>query len=457
MSTNVHNPADRRTYPDRWPRYRGKQLFEVIDDRSETGEEELLSVSHITGITPRSQKNVTMFKAESTVGYKRVQVGDIAANTMWTWQGAIGVSRYAGVVSPAYNVYRQRGDYYNPRFLDLLLRDPDLVDVYHSLSTGIRKSRLRLYPDDFLSIEFPVPPRDEQNQIVSYLDWKTFQINSLTALKKQQIGDLDEIMISAIRSYLMNGFNPSCNKQNTGFASLPTIPRHWSFLQLRRAYDTILGKMLSPNKRSDNDSLEQYFAARDVHFTGVDTSNLQLMWLSEKEKRRFKVHDGDLLVVEGGAVGNSAIVHVDESDSYFIQNSIHIVRPKAGIASNGFLRYWLMYLTKVGYISSICNVATIAHYTENKLKATPIPLPPFDEQVMIVKALDALWSRISQAAATYSRSISQLKDLRSVILHEAITGMVDVRHISVPIIPASGYDLSNDETIDADSLDETED
>ena len=89
MSTNLFNPSDKRQYPSRWPMYRGKQLFSVIDNRSTEGTEELLSVSHITGITPRSQKNITMFQAESLIGYKICKVGDIAANTMWTWQGAI--------------------------------------------------------------------------------------------------------------------------------------------------------------------------------------------------------------------------------------------------------------------------------------------------------------------------------------------------------------------------------
>ena len=152
MSTNLFNPADKRSYPARWPLVRGKQLFQEIDERSKDGKEELLSVSHITGITPRSQKNVTMFQAKSLVGYKLCKIGDIAANTMWTWQGAIGVSKYAGVVSPAYNVYRQKSGVFNPRYLDMLLRERQLVDVYHSLSTGIRPSRLRLYPDVFLTI-----------------------------------------------------------------------------------------------------------------------------------------------------------------------------------------------------------------------------------------------------------------------------------------------------------------
>lgn len=196
MSTNLLNPADRRTYPARWPRMRGKRLFQEVDERSQTGDEELLSVSHITGITPRSQKNVTMFEAESLVGYKKCKVGDIAANTMWTWQGAIGVSRYDGVVSPAYNVYRQKAGFYHPGYLDLLLRESKLVDVYHSLSTGVRASRLRLYPDVFLTIDFPVPPRDEQEQIVRFLDWKIGAIDYLLSIKEETLALVRELIVS---------------------------------------------------------------------------------------------------------------------------------------------------------------------------------------------------------------------------------------------------------------------
>ena len=56
--------------PEGWSSYRGKHLFYETNERSETGSEELLTVSHKTGITPRSQKNVNMFMSESLVGYK---------------------------------------------------------------------------------------------------------------------------------------------------------------------------------------------------------------------------------------------------------------------------------------------------------------------------------------------------------------------------------------------------
>ena len=206
MSTNIFNPVDKRKYPSRWLLYRGKHLFRVIDERSNKGTEDLLSVSHITGITPRSQKNVTMFKSESLIGYKLCQIGDIAANTMWTWQGAIGVSKYYGVVSPAYNVYRQKKEYFNPEYLDMLLREHQLVDVYHSLSTGIRPSRLRLYPDVFLTIDFPVPPRAEQDQIVRFLDWKVSEINKKISLKRQSLDLLKELVNSAFATLISSAF-----------------------------------------------------------------------------------------------------------------------------------------------------------------------------------------------------------------------------------------------------------
>lgn len=79
-----------------------------IDERSVSGNEELLSVSHKTGVTPRRLKNITMFKAESYAGYKLCRPGDLVVNTMWAWMAALGVSQHGGIVSNAYGVYRPR-------------------------------------------------------------------------------------------------------------------------------------------------------------------------------------------------------------------------------------------------------------------------------------------------------------------------------------------------------------
>ena len=188
--------------PAHWEIKRGKVLFEESDARSADGSEELLTVSQYTGITPRSQKNVNMFEALTLEGYKLCDVGDIAANTMWLWAGAIGVSAYSGVISPSYNVYRQKAENFVPSYLDCLLRAPMLVQEYASRSTGIRASRLRLYPKDFLDIMFPVPPADEQQDIMSVLSEKFAAVDKLIAIKKSKIEKLEQYKKSLIYEYV---------------------------------------------------------------------------------------------------------------------------------------------------------------------------------------------------------------------------------------------------------------
>ena len=184
--------------PANWTVKRGKQLFSETNERSETGSEELLTVSHITGVTPRSQKTVNMFMSESLVGYKICHNGDLAANTMWMWQGAIGVSKFHGVISPSYNTYRQKANDYYFEYLDYLLRIRPLIDAYTIHSTGITLSRLRLYPDSFLSLYFIVPPITEQKEIADFLDAKCAEIDGLIAKKEQLVKELESYKKSLI-------------------------------------------------------------------------------------------------------------------------------------------------------------------------------------------------------------------------------------------------------------------
>jgi type I restriction enzyme S subunit len=170
--------------PAGWEIHRAKYSFQETDDRSELGGEELLSVSHKTGVTPRSQKNVTMFMAETYEGHKVCRPGDIVVNTMWAWMAAIGVSRHTGIVSPAYGIYRPRtADRFEPKFLDYLLRTELYRAEYVRSSRGITTSRLRLYPPDFLNIPFAQPPIEEQRVIVGFLDWHGAQTAKLIRAK----------------------------------------------------------------------------------------------------------------------------------------------------------------------------------------------------------------------------------------------------------------------------------
>ena len=165
--------------PRGWDVLRAKYLFREVDERSSSGSEELLSVSHLTGVTPRSQKNITMFKAESYVGHKLCRPGDLVINTMWAWMGALGTSREVGIVSPAYGVYRRHNEgVLKPLYIDSLLRTRLYIDEFTRRSTGIRSSRLRLYPEEFFKVEILVPPPTEQDAILKFIAERTESLDN---------------------------------------------------------------------------------------------------------------------------------------------------------------------------------------------------------------------------------------------------------------------------------------
>ena len=177
---------------------RGKFLFREGNARSKTGGEELLSVSHVTGVTRRSEKNVYMFLAESNEDYKLVTTGDVVVNTMWAWMGAIGVSPIDGLISPSYGVYGPTGNHYLPQYLELLLRSRPFVAEVNRRSKGVWSSRLRLYPDAFLDISFPVPSREDQARTLSALAYATKRESTLGELGARSIDRLREFRSALI-------------------------------------------------------------------------------------------------------------------------------------------------------------------------------------------------------------------------------------------------------------------
>lgn len=177
--------------PAHWEIKRSRWLLTERDQRSETGEEEMLTVSHLTGVTPRSEKDVNMFEAESTAGYKLCFAGDLAINTLWAWMGAMGTARVDGIVSPAYNVYTP-GPTLLPDYVDALVRIPVFAQEVTRYSKGVWSSRLRLYPEGLFETWWPVPPLAEQREIVGHIAAETTKIDRLRAATEHSITLLRE-------------------------------------------------------------------------------------------------------------------------------------------------------------------------------------------------------------------------------------------------------------------------
>src|SRR5258708_35915927 len=139
--------------PQSWRTLRAKSVFQFVDVRSETGSEELLTVSSNDGVLPRSQKTVTMFKAESYVGHRLCWPGDLVVNSLWAWMQGLGFSKYHGLVSSAYSVYRPRPPYAAEwRFFDYLLRSAVYKWELLTRSKGVWLSRLQLLDTAFMDM-----------------------------------------------------------------------------------------------------------------------------------------------------------------------------------------------------------------------------------------------------------------------------------------------------------------
>lgn len=185
--------------PAHWASCRNKVVFREVDERNSEDSGELMTVSHLTGVTPRAEKDVNMFLAETLEGYKTCRRGDLVINTMWAWMGALGCSPCDGVVSPSYNVYRPRqeqlvsADYY-----DYLCRIPAHRVAMKAQSTGVWESRLRLYPKAFLDMRVALPPFDEQIAIAAWIREHTSKWELLIRTAQHAIDILEERRLALI-------------------------------------------------------------------------------------------------------------------------------------------------------------------------------------------------------------------------------------------------------------------
>jgi type I restriction enzyme S subunit len=183
--------------PAHWEIERARWLFRERDVRSTTGDEEMLTVSHLTGVTPRSEKDVNMFEAESNEGYKLCEPGDLVVNTLWAWMGAMGIAPVKGIVSPAYNVY-EPGPRLAPSYIDALVRLPVFAQEVTRYSKGVWSSRLRLYPEGFFEVVLPVPPQEEQRAIVEHIARETAKLDAVRAATERTIELLKERRVALI-------------------------------------------------------------------------------------------------------------------------------------------------------------------------------------------------------------------------------------------------------------------
>jgi type I restriction enzyme S subunit len=269
------------------------------------------------------------------------------------------------------------------------------------------------------------PSEEAQNKVVAYLDEKTAAIDARVAVLEKKIAAYKRLKASVINRAVTRGLNPKANLKDSGVDWIGKIPVGWDAVRVESHYDVQLGKMLSAKPSDASEIVLEYICAANVHYDGVSLNGLKQMWYLPREIETFRVKSGDLLVVEGGAGAGGCSVAENVDRIVCMQNSILRIRPTS-TGSNRFLNYWFNDLGQRGYIGCACNVATIPHFTKEKMRQTPMPYPPSAEQIAIADYLDAECAKIDKMAELVTREIELYRKLKRSLVNEVMTGKREV-------------------------------
>lgn len=443
--------------PTHWVTKRAKSYLIAIDQRSEEGKEELLTVSSARGVIPRRSANVTMFKAESYAGHKLCWPGDLVINSLWAWGGGLGVSQYHGIISTAYSVYRSRNAaLINPRFLNELVRSSSFHWELQVRSKGVWISRLQLTDTAFLDAPIPLPPPDEQAAIVRFLDWANARLERAIRAKRKVIALLGEQKQAIIDRAVTRGLDAAVPLRSSGIPWLAEIPAHWDVRRLKFVASRIVDCLHATPRYSDSGV---YPAVRTadvspgvVHVDRAKKIELTdyLRWIERLEPR-----EGDILYSrEGERFGIAACVPPDVR--LCISQRMMVFRIGARDQSTYVMRALNSRSTYGQALQDVMG-ATAPHVNISTIKNYFLALPVRREQEAIVEHIDSHVVPIDAAISRLEREIDLLREYRTRLVADVVTGKLDVRDAAARLPDEAPFDSIKDDidlTDDADIADD---
>lgn len=294
--------------PSHWELLKSKYLWKETFENSTSGKEDLLSVSQYTGVT----KSKADSRSESLIGYKIVHKDDLVINIMLAWLGGLGVSNDEGVVSPAYCTYKLIRDY-NPKFLHYLYKTPMYLAEFARHSTGVVPSRWRMYTDDFGQVVSLLPPVEEQDAIVLYLDAATSKIDKAIAMQQKMIDLLNERKQIIIQNAVTKGLDENVEMKDSGDRWIGLFPSSWTTRRLNFSswIRARLGwKGLKASEYVDNGY--PFLSAFNIVNDKIKWENLNFInKYRYDESPEIKLSVGDILLVKDGA-GIGKCARIDE-------------------------------------------------------------------------------------------------------------------------------------------------
>lgn len=404
--------------PSHWELRKSKYLWKENVLLSADGDKELLSVSQYEGVTPAKGDS----RSESLKGYKVVLENDLVINIMLAWLGGLGVSKYNGLVSPAYCTYKMT-DKFNPHFLHYLYKTPLYLAEFARHSSGIVPSRWRMYTDDFGQIFTLLPPPNEQDAIVSCLDDITSKIDKAIVQQQKMIDLLNERKQIIINNAVTKGLDPNVKMKDSGVEWIGEIPEHWVVKKMKYLLVERLMYGANESAESEDESYPRYIRITDIDEDGClrpDTFRSLPPSIAEP----YLLRKGDVLFARSGATAGKTYLFNEDIKACFAGYLI-----KARL-KNSIKPEYLNYYTKSGVYEnwkrSIFIQATIPNIGADKYANLQITLPSKNEQNRIIQYLDKKTDKILQVIKGCRKQISFLQERKQIIINDIVTGKVKI-------------------------------
>jgi type I restriction enzyme S subunit len=416
--------------PDSWIVRRFKQIFAERDERSVAGEETLLSVSAYTGVTPRSEiieEGDYLSRSESLVGYKVCHRDDLVMNIMLAWNRGLAISRFKGIVSPAYCVFTII-DGSVPAFLNYLVRTDQYTLYFKAFSSGVIDSRLRIYPQTFGSLFCCLPSYMEQQTIATFLDRETAKIDTLVAEQENLIDLLKEKRRAVISHAVTKGLDPTVPMKDSGIEWLGEVPAHWEIKRVKHL-SLVISKGTTPTTVGAEFTSEgvRFLKAENITESGVSLE--PEFFISEAAHTilsRSSLQEGDILVVIAGATtGKSAVLGPNAIPANTNQ-AVAFVRPSEKNMS-GFVCLWLGTNLVRNLILLDSVQSAQPNLSMEDLGNIPIPIPVSSEILELERYIHTETDKLNTLTAEAQHAIDLLKERRSALISAAVTGKIDVR------------------------------
>lgn len=185
--------------PAHWTTIRGKYILNYVQKpvREDDGVITCFRDGEVTLRSNRREEGFTM--SDKEIGYQGIDVGDLVVHGMDGFAGSIGISDSRGKASPVLNVLDTKQ---NKRYIMYYLRSMAYSDVFLALATGIRVRTCDLRWNKLSELLYPVPPIEEQNEIVAYIDAELEKINGILSSKEEQLSILEEYKKALIYEYV---------------------------------------------------------------------------------------------------------------------------------------------------------------------------------------------------------------------------------------------------------------